>query len=120
MRIWSMVVGVMLMTYGVTSEVRAIPWTQTDAVDPAREIVFDGRGASSSFPDHIRDDSVALFEDIMMNPPLEFMLPEVANERGTFTIQETQPNLVPEPATVLLLGMGLLGFAGFSRKKAIK
>lgn len=39
-------------------------------------------------------------------------------EEGSFTFESAAP--VPEPATILLLGSGLVGFAGFSRKKIFK
>lgn len=55
-------------------------------------------------------ESVAMGDDIL-NPA------EVLYSSGVSLVRYFGPHSVPEPATILLLGIGLVGLAGFGRKK---
>ncbi|OGQ90668.1 MAG: hypothetical protein A2464_14655 [Deltaproteobacteria bacterium RIFOXYC2_FULL_48_10] len=66
--------------------------------------------------------SITGFED---TDSIWFLSATSAGDRSTFTLSTLVPpdyqapsDVVPEPATVILFGLGLLGFAGLARKKS--
>jgi hypothetical protein len=68
-----------------------------------------------------------LYISLLASPPtitdLWFMslgLVDCGNEDHEFSVAQIEVNTVPEPATMLLLGSGLIGIAGFGRKKFSK
>jgi hypothetical protein len=49
---------------------------------------------------------------------LEWRVADTPNTDNSGSFRITEPNAVPEPSSILLLGMGLLGLASWRRRKA--
>ena len=82
-------------------------WYDDGVYSTHNDIVF-----STSLPAHLAYLQNGSQFGIALDPQCHFY-------GDSFSV-EVQMNAVPEPATMLLLGLGLVGLGGLSRKKAIK
>ena len=100
---------------GTTNSVR--PWTSdefasVDEITDVRDYVnfFDGTVANG---DTVRFRFAISYNGTATDPVWLRQRPNFS----TTQVPDTDPDPVPEPATLVLLGLGLFGLAGFSRKK---
>lgn len=101
------------LTNGQSSEGQNFARLDTFNLSPYLDLLVDGRVSirvETQYEDHAYTDDNNLPAD---NWILDY------SQLTIYGISDTAPAPVPEPSSILLLGIGLIGLAGFGRKKIL-